>query len=370
MTEREIFMPETTAEAVTTMGRPGEAPTSKNRRSRQSRPQRLIKTLSFRNISAIYMFIALFVIFSIWVPSTFLTWGVWKSLLASQSLDAIAAMAVVIPLSAGMFDLAVGAEVGIAGVLVAWLLKTVGVPVVPAIVLAVLAGAVIGSASGLLVVRARIDSFIATLGMSSVLLALTDWVSSNEQILGLSRGFQNLATNTFLGLALPFWFMLALGIIVWYVLERTPLGRRVYATGGNISAARLSGVKTSYMVVGALAACGALAAVAGILETSSTGTGDPTVGPGFLLPAYAAAFLGSTQFRGGRYNIWGTILAVYVLATGVEGLQLAGAPVWIPSLFDGVALLVAVAMAASERVGPRTNAIRRMLRRRRPVAAE
>ncbi|WP_166459417.1 ABC transporter permease [Amycolatopsis pithecellobii] len=327
--------------------------------------QRALHVASFRNVSAIYIFVALFIIFSIWVPSTFLTAGVWKSMLAGQALVAITAIAVAIPLAAGLFDLAVGAEVGIAGILVAWLLHDQGVPILPAILLAVLAGAVVGSVSGLLVVRGRIDSFIATLGMSSVLLALTDWISSNEQILGLSPHFQNIATTTFFGLALPFWFMLALGVVVWYVLERTPVGRRVYATGGNINSARLSGVKTSYVVVGALAACGALAALAGILQTSLTATGDPTVGPGFLLPAYAAAFLGSTQFRGGRYNVWGTVVAVYVLATGVTGLQLAGAPVWIPNLFNGLALLIAVAMASAGRARTRTLAIRRVIRRGR-----
>ena len=363
MTHRETFMPDTAVEPVTK--KTVVNPPASSDYIRKTRRQRVLTALSFRNISAVYIFAVLFVIFSIWVPSTFLTPGVWRSLLASQSLVAIVAVAVVVPLSAGLFDLAVGAEVGIAGILVAWLLSKAGVLIALAIPLAVLAGAVIGSISGLLIVRARIDSFIATLGMSSVLLALTDWISSNEQILGLSNRFKNLSTNTLLGLALPFWFMLVIGIAVWYVLERTPLGRRVYATGGNINAARLSGVNTSIVVVGALAACGALAAVAGVLQTAATATGDPTVGPGFLLPAYAAAFLGSTQFRGGRYNIWGTILAVYVLATGVVGLQLAGAPVWIPSLFNGLALLIAVALASGEKARTRTKAIRRVIRRRR-----
>jgi ribose transport system permease protein len=91
--------------------------------------------------------------------------------------------------------------------------------------------------------------------------------------------------------------------------------------------------------------------------------GDPTVGPGYLLPAYAAAFLGSTQFHGGRYNVWGSVLAVYVLAVGVKGLQLAGAPVWIPDLFNGVALLLAVAMSKYERTARRSAAVSRILRR-------
>ena len=82
-----------------------------------------------------------------------------------------------------------------------------------------------------------------------------------------------------------------------------------------------------------------VAGLAGLLLTSQLSTGDPTVGPGYLLPVIAAVFLGSTQFRGGRFNIWGTVVAAYVLAVGVKGLQLAGLPVWIPDLFNGAALL-------------------------------
>ena len=97
-------------------------------------------------------------------------------------------------------------------------------------------------------------------------------------------------------------------------------------------------------------------------SAASLGTGDPTVGPAYLLPAFSAAFLGSTQFRGGRFNVWGTVVAVYVLATGVKGLQLAGAPVWIPNLFNGAALLLAVGLANLERTQSRAGAVRRILR--------
>jgi ribose transport system permease protein len=249
---------------------------------------------------------------------------------------------------------------------VAWLLVNHGVPVVPAIVLTVLVGALIGLINGLLVVRARIDSFIATLGMSSVLLALIAWLSNSEQILGLSNGFQGIANDQIFGITLPVYLMLALAFVVWYVLERTPLGRRVYATGGNTDAARLAGVRTSLVVIGALVACGAIAAASGILVSAELGAGDPTIGPAYLLPAFSAVFLGSTQFKGGRFNVWGTVLAVYVLATGVKGLQLAGAPVWIPDLFNGAALLLAVGLARYQGAAHRTGAIQRLLRMRGP----
>lgn len=323
---------------------------------------RLARALSFRNISALYIFAAMFLIFSIWVPDTFLQWDTWKALFDSQAVTAILAIGLVVALSAGAFDLAIGVELGLGSILVAWLLVDQSVGIVPAIVLTLLAGGVIGLANGLLVVKVRIDSFIATLGMSSILLALIAWLSSSQQILGLPEGFQQIGTTEIFGLTLPVFLMLAVAFAIWYVLEKTALGRRVYATGGNIEAARLAGVRVALVVVCSLIACGAIAAFAGMLVSANLATGDPTVGPAYLLPAFSAAFLGSTQFRGGRFNVWGTVVAVYVLATGVKGLQLAGAPVWIPDLFNGAALLLAVGLAKYEVTASRAGAVRRLLR--------
>ena len=146
-------------------------------------------------------------------------------------------------------DLAVGAEVGFGAILVAWLLSSKGVPIGPAIVLSLIAGGLVGLGSGLLVVYARIDSFIATLGVSSVLLAVIAWISGGEDILNLGSHFQNIATGEFLGLTYPVYIMIVIGLIAWYVLDRTPAGRRIYATGGNLDAARLAGVRTSAVII-------------------------------------------------------------------------------------------------------------------------
>jgi ribose transport system permease protein len=275
----------------------------------------------------------------------------------------LVAIAVTIPLAAGVFNLAVGTEVGMAAILSAWLLQKQHLGIAPAIAVTLLVGCAIGATSGMLIVRAKIDSFIATLGMSSILLAMIAWVSNSQQILDLPQSFQNIATNQLLGLTYPVWIMLAVGLVVWYVMQRTPTGRRLYATGGNPNAARLAGVRTSRVIVLSLVSCGVIAALAGVLTSGQLGIGDPTVGPGYLLPAYAAAFLGSTQFQGGRYNVWGSVLAVLVLAVGVKGLQLAGAPVWIPDLFNGVALLIAVGMSKYQRTARRSAAVARILRR-------
>jgi ribose transport system permease protein len=346
-----------------------EDPTPDTRTDPRRSWRRAARVLSFRNISALYVFAAIFVIFSLWVPGTFLLGSTWKSLLDTQAETAMLAIGLVIALSAGAFDLAVGAELGMGSIVVAWLLVNHGFGIVAAIAMTIVVGCLIGLVNGLLIVRARIDSFIATLGMSSVLLAVIDWISQSQQILGLPNGFQRIATTELFGITLPVYMMVAVALIVWYVLERTPVGRHVYATGGNIEAARLAGVRTSLVIVGALVACAAIGAFSGVLVSADLGTGDPTIGPAYLLPAFSAAFLGSTQFRGGRFNVWGTIVAVYVLATGVKGLQLAGAPVWIPDMFNGAALLLAVGLARYQGVGQRSGAIRKLLRFDRGVGA-
>ncbi|MGH2940398.1 MAG: ABC transporter permease [Solirubrobacterales bacterium] len=319
--------------------------------------------LSFRNISAIYIFVVMFAVFSIWVPDTFLQWDTWKALVDSQAVTAVLAIGLVVALSAGVFDLAIGAELGFGAILVAWFLVDKGLGIVPAIALTLVGGALIGLLNGWLVVRVKIDSFIATLGVSSVLLAAIAWISDSQQILGLPTGLQKIGITEIAGLTIPVYIMLVLALVVWYVLERTPIGRHVYATGGNIEAARLAGVRVSVVVVASMVACATVAAFAGLLVSANLGTGDPTIGPAYLLPAFSAAFLGSTQFRGGRFNVWGTVVAVYVLATGVKGLQLAGAPIWIPDLFNGVALLLAVGLAKYERNVTRAASVRRLLRR-------
>ncbi|MDT0263564.1 ABC transporter permease [Jatrophihabitans lederbergiae] len=331
----------------------------------RTEPNRWINALSFQTISAVYIFIALFVLFSFWVPDTFLRANTWRAMLDDQSITALTAVGLVIPLSAGTFNLAIGAQVGFGSIVSAWFLSHQGLPIAVTLVLTLISGAAIGLITGLLIVAAKIDSFIATLGVSSVLLALTTWVSGGQQILDLGASYQRIATNDLFGITYPVYFVVVVSLAVWYVLERTPSGRRVYATGGNAEAARLAGVRTSVTVVLCLVGCGVIAAAAGCLVSSRLATGDPTVGPGYLLPAFAAAFLGSTQFRGGRYNVWGTVLAVYVLATGVKGLQLAGAPVWIPDLFNGLALLLAVGLAKRQGRSGRGAAIARMIGRRR-----
>ena len=319
----------------------------------------LLKALSFRNMSAVYIFAVIFVVFSIWTPDSFLATSTWRSLLDAEAITALAALAALIPLLTGTFNLAVGAEVGLGGIIAAVLLAKAGLSVPVTVVTTLAVGALVGLVSGVIITKVRIDSFIATLGMSSILAATIAWLSDSQQVLGLGPDFSQLALTQIFGITLPVYLLLGVAVITWYLCERTPMGRRMYAVGYNPDGARLAGINNARLQIGSLMAGGVLASLAGILLTARINVGDPTLGPSLLLPALTAVFLGSTQFRGGRFNVWGTVVAVYVLAVGIKGLQLVGAPQWINLLFNGLALLIAVGLSRWERSSRWTGAIRR-----------
>ena len=166
-----------------------------------------------------------------------------------------------------------------------------------------------------------------------------------------------------------------LALIAWYLLEHAPFGRRLQATGAGPEAARLAGINTDRMVFAGLVASSLAATIGGILITSQIGSVSPTIGSGYLLPVFAAVFLGTTQIKVGRFNVWGTIVAIYLLATGVKGLQLGGGEGWITDAFNGAALLLAVSLAVlgqRRQGGSRILRGRGLIRRRanRPAATE
>jgi ribose transport system permease protein len=307
------------------------------------------KGLAFKNVSLLYVWALIIVLFALWIPDTFLSDSTWRSILTGQAIVAIMAMGVVVSLSAGAFDLAVGVNMGFSSIVGAWAMAHWHWSIPAAIALAILTSTGVGCVNAFLVSVVKIDTFIATIGVTSVLGGLVIAVPDNQDIVGLPLGFQDLALNRFLGLEYPVWVMLIVALVLWYLLEYTPFGRYLYATGGSPEAARLAGLRTRWMVALSLIITGACTGIAGVLLTAQIGGSSPGLGPPYLFPVFAAAFLGSTQVKVGRFNIWGTVLAVFVLATGIKGLQLAGAPFWISDVFNGTALLIAVALSRIER---------------------
>lgn len=302
-----------------------------------------LSALSFSKISGIYVWIAIFVLFAFWVPDTFLTELTWKNIASSQAITAIVAIGLLFPLASGTYDLAFGQTLGFSAVFSAYLVNH-GFSTAPAILVVVLIAILIGCFNGLLVAGLRIDSFIATLGTSSLLLAAIGLVSKRQQIIGLPDSFDKIGQSQPLGIPITVIYLAVFAVFAWYVLEHTAFGRYLHAIGGGEEAARLAGVRTKALIFGSLIISAVVASLGGVLMTSTLSAGDPTVGESFLLPVFAACFLGATQFRPGRFNVPGTLVATYMLATGVTGLQLAGAEFWVTDLFDGAVLILALAI--------------------------
>ena len=214
--------------------------------------------------------------------------------------------------------------------------------------LATLAGVgvalIIGVINGFVVVVMRIDSFIGTLATGSLVQAFISFVTGDNTINSekLSGAFSNMSQGTFGGVIYPVWYALILAIALWIFMEYTATGRRLYATGFNREAARLANIKVNKLRFCSLLTSAALAGFAGVMLASSLSSGDPTAGTSYLLPAFAALFVGATVFKAGRFNAWGTIVAVLMLGTGIVGLGLVAAPLWADDMFTGVVLIAAL----------------------------
>jgi ribose transport system permease protein len=299
--------------------------------------------------SALYLLGLIILIFGLWIPDTFLSVTTFRVVLADQVVVGILGLALLIPLTAGVFDLSVGAMLAFSLVMVSRLVEN-GYNSLLACLIALVICAIAGWLSGLIVVRFRVDSFIATLGMSQVLAAASLYISGNKQIVGVfSDTFLDYGRRNVLGIPIVVYYLVAIALVLYYVLEFTPLGRNLFATGANPEAARLSGVRTDRLVWSSLVASAVIAGIAGIIYGAKIGSYSNTFGPPLLFPAFAAVFFGSTQFKS-RPNVWGTIVALYTLAFGVKGLQLAfsSGVYWITPLFNGVALIIAVALASRQ----------------------
>ena len=285
-------------------------------------------------------------LFSILLPDTFPTMLNLRAIVSDKAIIALLSLGAMIPMAAGRIDLTVGYGIVLWHILAISLQTVYGLPW-PAAVLIVLAlGAFTGFLNGLLVEVAKIDSFIATLGTGTVLYALALWHTGGRQMVGaLPDSFYALNTTFVFGLPITGYYLLAITIVMWIVLEYTPIGRYLYAIGANQRAAQLNGIPTRKFVIGAFVSSGLMTALAGVILAAKLGIGQASVGLEFLLPALVGAFLGSTTIKPGRVNVWGTIVGVAILAVGISGIQQFGGSFWVEPMFNGVTLLIAIGIA-------------------------
>jgi ribose transport system permease protein len=269
------------------------------------------------------LLLIILVVFSILRPDSFATTDNIRTVLVESAVLTILALAVMIPLIANDFDLSVAAQLGFASILAAGLPAKQDLPV-PVVIVAVLAvGVLIGVIHGILIVRFELPSVVVTLATSTVLSGVVLWYTDGAVLYeGVPQSLTDLGQNDVLGVPLPIIYMVVVAAVLWFVLERRPWGRYLYAVGSS-----------------------PVSALAGLILTARIGSGNPSISNAYFLPAFAAAFLSLAAFKLGFFNPLGVVLSVYLLAIGVNGLTLLGAPSWVEPVFNGVALIVAIGLA-------------------------
>lgn len=279
-------------------------------------------------------------------PEAFLSWANISTMLGSQAVLVVLTLALIIPLTAGDFDLSVASVLTVAGMILAVLNAQEGWPLWAAMLVALAAGVITGVVNAAFILYFRIHSLIVTLGTGTFIQGVVLWISGSMTVSGLSPGLTEYVIITRLfGIPLAFYYALGLCVLLWYFFEYTTPGRRLLFVGRGREVARLSGIRVDRVRFWSLVTSGFLSACAGMLYAGTIGAADPLSGLTYLLPAFAAAFLGATAVYPGRFNPWGSLVAVYFLIVGITGLTILGIQTFVQNLFYGGALVVAVALS-------------------------
>jgi ribose transport system permease protein len=309
-----------------------------------TRWQTAVRLLPIYGLPILALLLAVF--FSILLPDSFPTELNVRSILSDKGIIALLSLGAMLPMMAGRIDLTIGFGIVLWHILAISLQVWFHVPWPLAMLLVLLCSGLAGLVNGLLVEVAQIDSFIATLGTGTIFYALALWLSGGRQVMGhLDPGFIDVNALAPLGIPMPAVYVILLGLGLWIMTERLPLGRHLYAIGANEKAAALNGIPVRTHVIGVFVGSGLVAGFTGCVLASKLQIGQANVGLDYLLPALVGAFLGTTTIKPGRVNVLGTIVGVLILAIGISGIQQLGGEFFVEPMFNGATLIIAIAMA-------------------------
>ncbi|MGA9747013.1 MAG: ABC transporter permease [Nocardioides sp.] len=270
-----------------------------------------------------------------------------QSVLANQAVGLTVALALLVPLAAGHFDFSVGATTAASCVVSAAVMADHGAPLVVGVAASLGTGLVIGLLLGLMVAHGGMNSFIATLGMATLIGGAIFAYTDGLQITGdIPVTLTDLGSRTLLGAPAIVWVALVIAGAAWFLMSHTPIGRHLYAVGSNAEAAKLVGIEVRRVTMAAFVLSGLLGGAAGLLLLARQGSATSENGMSMLFPALTAVLLSTVVLDIGRPSVVGVVIGVLFVAVSVSGLTLAGAPVWIGQVFNGAALLLAVAISS------------------------
>ena len=305
--------------------------------------------LSFANLYSTYgvffILVIEFLIFSL-ASKSFLTLGNILSVGRQMSFTGIAAIGMTLVMLTGGIDISVGSMLAMAGVLCAKLSADVGLPLWIAVVITLLIGELFGLINGAAVTRLHIPALIATLATQTILKGIAYLLTNAVPVKNLSTTYKFLGQGYIFGvIPVPLIITVALYVLAWWYLDKTYLGRRVYLSGGNEEAARLSGINTKWTITGTYVFSGVFAAIAGVLMAARLGSGQPSVGSGFEMDVITATVLGGISVNGGKGKVVNVFVGACIMGVLANGMTMLNINQYLQWIINGLVLLFAVTMS-------------------------
>lgn len=310
---------------------------------------RWFSAAAVRDLGLVATLLVLTVVLSFASESFFSGRNVLNILEQSADVGIVAAAATLVVIAGGL-DLSVGGIFAIGGVIFAGLAGPIGTG--PALVVALTAGALVGSINAVLTNALRIESLIVTLATGIIMRGLALTITGGFLVRGDDEAFRTIGRSEIFGVKYSIVLLIAFVALLWFIQARTIVGRHIYARGGNAEAARLSGVRTIRVDMFVFCVSGVAGALAGAIVASRIGSGQADAGTGIELTAIAAVAIGGTSINGGEGAVWRTAIGVALLALVRNGFNLLGLDTQYQRVFEGLMILVATGTdALMSRIG-------------------
>lgn len=321
---------------------------------RASRLRTITKSVTGAREAGLGAVLVLLVLFLSWRSPYFLTASNLTVVGRQAALSLIIAVGMTFVILAGQIDLSVGSVVALVSVLTGIFMVKAGLPVIVAVLLALVVGALVGAVNGSIFAYTAIPSFVVTLGMLAVARGLALGITQGSTISGLPDGFLTLGQGAWFGVPIPVWIAVVVAVVAHLVLQRTIFGRHVYFLGSNETAAVLSGIRVRRIKIAIFVIASSLAALESVIETARLSVGQPSAGSGYELVAIGAVVIGGANLFGGEGSILGTVLGTTLLALIQDGLILLGISAYWQQVFSGAIIVLAVGLNMWRRKRERT----------------
>ena len=309
----------------------------------------LFSTATLQKAVAFVVLIALLAYFSIANPN-FMTSSNLVGIMQATAVNGVLAIACTFVIVSAGIDLSVGTLMTFTAVITGVVLTYWGMPMWMGIIAALVTGAACGAVSGTIIAKFKIPPFIATLGMMLILKGLSLVISSvdpmffNDTPNYTSLSIDSLVSKVFPAVPIPngALILFIVALIAAIILNKSILGRYIYALGSNEEAARLSGVNVDFWKISTYALCGMICGIAGLLISSRLNSAEPALGQGYELEAIAAVVIGGTSLSGGRGTILGTLIGAFIISVLNNGLRILGVEEQWQIVVTGFIIIVAV----------------------------